>query len=95
MKDYYNILGVDRNSSADEIKKSYRKLSKQYHPDVNPEGADKFKEIAEAYDVLSNPNKKEKYDNPASDMFGGSSFDEMLKNMGFNRNPFGGGQRKP
>ena len=82
-KDFYNILGVDRNASADEIKKAYRKLSKQYHPDVNPEGVDKFKEIAEAYDVLSNPDKKAKYDNPASGMFGGSfdmnEFAEMFE----------------
>lgn len=71
MKDYYNILGVNRNSSADEIKKAYRKLSKQFHPDVNPEGGDKFKEIAEAYDVLSDPNKKQQYDNP--NPFGGGN----------------------
>lgn len=70
-KDYYSILGVSRDSSPDEIKKAYRKLSKQYHPDVNPEGADKFKEIAEAYDTLSDPNKKQQYDNPSP--FGGGS----------------------
>ena len=95
MKDYYGILGVDKNASADEIKKSYRKLSKQYHPDVNPEGAERFKEIAEAYDTLSNPDKKQKYDNPVSNMFGGdASIEDLLKHMGFNRNPFGG-QRRP
>ena len=96
MKDYYGILGVDKNASADEIKKAYRKLSKQYHPDVNPEGAERFKEISEAYDTLSNPDKKQKYDNPMSNMFGGgdASIEDLLKHMGFNRNPFGG-QRRP
>jgi molecular chaperone DnaJ len=95
MKDYYGILGVSKESSADEIKKAYRKLSKQFHPDVNPEGAERFKEIAEAYDVLSNPDKKQKYDNPASNMFGGdASIEDLLRHMGFNRNPFGG-QRRP
>ena len=69
MKDYYNILGVTRESSKDDIKKAYRKLSKQYHPDVNPDGGDKFKEIAEAYDVLSDDNKRKQYDNP--NPFGG------------------------
>jgi curved DNA-binding protein CbpA len=64
MKDYYGILGVDKNASPDEIKKAYRKLSKQFHPDVNPEGAERFKEIAEAYDTLGNSDKKQKYDNP-------------------------------
>ena len=95
MKDYYGILGVSKETSADEIKKAYRKLSKQFHPDVNPEGAERFKEIAEAYDVLSNPDKKQKYDNPASNMFGGdASIEDLLRHMGFNRNPFGG-QRRP
>ena len=96
MKDYYGILGVDKNTSADEIKKAYRKLSKQYHPDVNPEGDERFKEISEAYDTLSNPDKKQKYDNPMSNMFGGgdASIEDLLKHMGFNRNPFGG-QRRP
>ena len=64
MKDYYKILGVDKKSTKDEIKKSYRKLSKKYHPDVNPEGDEKFKEIVEAYEVLSDDNKRRQYDNP-------------------------------
>jgi molecular chaperone DnaJ len=98
MKDYYGILGVDKNASPDEIKKAYRKLSKQFHPDVNPEGAERFKEIAEAYSVLSDADKKQKYDNPS--MFGGGgpggmNFEDFLSQMGFNGNPFGGQQRKP
>ena len=63
-RDYYDILGVKKNASADEIKRSYRKLARQYHPDVNKQpGADeKFKEINEAYQVLSDPNKRSQYD---------------------------------
>lgn len=63
-RDYYEVLGVSKGASKDEIKKAYRKLSKQYHPDINkePDAADKFKEIAEAYEVLSDDQKKSHYD---------------------------------
>ena len=64
-RDYYDILGVSKGSSADEIKKAYRKLAIKYHPDKNPNdksAEEKFKEAAEAYEVLSNPEKKQRYD---------------------------------
>ncbi len=64
-RDYYEVLGVDKSASADEIKKAYRKMAIKYHPDKNPgdtEAEEKFKEAAEAYDVLSNPEKKQRYD---------------------------------
>src|SRR5258706_240809 len=63
-KDYYSILGVERGASADDIKKAYRKLAHKYHPDVSkdPQGEEKFKEVAEAYETLKNPEKRAAYD---------------------------------
>lgn len=81
-KDYYKILGVDRNATSEEVKKAYRKMAMKYHPDKNNGDIDsetKFKEAAEAYDVLSNPEKKSNYDR-----FGTAD-----------ANPFGGGGGNP
>lgn len=84
-RDYYEVLGVAKNASADEIKKAYRKKAIQYHPDKNPgdkEAEDKFKEAAEAYEVLSNPDKRARYD-----QFGHAGMSGAAGNGG----PFGGG----
>ena len=82
-KDYYQILGLTKSSSADDIKKAYRKLAMQYHPDRNKtkEGEAKFKEVTKAYEVLSNPQKKQQYD-----QFGHAAFEQ-----GAGQGPFGGG----
>jgi molecular chaperone DnaJ len=77
--DYYKVLGVDRKASQDDIKKAYRKLARQYHPDTNKAAGaeERFKEVSEAYDVLGDPEKRKKYDRGGS-VFGGAG-------------PFGGG----
>lgn len=85
-RDYYEVLGVSKGASADEIKKAYRKLALQYHPDKNPGDAaaeEKFKEAAEAYEVLSDANKKARYDQFGHAGMGGAG--------GFGGGGFGGG----
>ncbi len=89
--DYYNILGVNRNSSPDEIKKAYRKLALKYHPDRtggDPESEKKFKEIVEAYEVLSNPEKKSKFDNPNPFSGFGTGFNPFDPFSGFRGSNF-------
>ncbi len=80
-KDYYEVLGVDKDASEADLKKAFRKLARQYHPDVNPgdqEAEAKFKEVSEAYEVLSDPQKKAQYD-----QFGHAAFGNGAGEAGF------------
>ncbi|TGE21223.1 J domain-containing protein [Hymenobacter aquaticus] len=86
-KDYYKILGVDKNATTDQIKKAYRKLARQHHPDVNPNNADaeqKFKEVNEANEVLSDEEKRRKYDQLGADW-------QRYQQAGAGRGSAGGG----
>lgn len=99
-RDYYEVLGVARNADADTIKKAYRKLALQYHPDKNPgnkEAEEKFKEAAEAYDVLSNEEKRRKYDQfghaglgNGGGFSGGMSMEDIFSQFGDIFGSFGG-----
>jgi curved DNA-binding protein len=109
-KDYYELLGVPRDATADQLKKAYRKLAKQWHPDRNPgdkgSAETKFKEISEAYAVLSDKDKRAKYDRfghdkfhqtySNEDIFSGANFQDILRDMGIGgdifSNLFGGGR---
>ncbi|CAI2718316.1 DnaJ C-terminal domain-containing protein [Nitrospina watsonii] len=105
MKSYYDKLGVARTASHDEIKKAYRKLALKYHPDRNkndPEAENRFKELSEAYAVLSDKDKRKKYDSYGAegfhkrysqeDIFRDFDLDDILRNFGFSGSPgFGGG----
>ena len=77
-RDYYEVLGVSKDASKDEIKRAYRKMAKKYHPDVNkaPDAAEKFKEVNEAYEILSDENKKAAYDR-----YGHAAFEQVLEDL--------------
>lgn len=87
MKDYYKILEVEENASDDDIKKSYRTLSKKYHPDVNPDGSEKFKEIAEAYEILGDKTKRVQYDTSKTNPYAGTAFQDIFSSMFNQQNP--------
>ena len=86
-KDYYEILGIGKTASAEDIKKAYRKLAHQYHPDKGKGNEEKFKEVNEAYQVLGNSEKRSQYDQY------GQTFEEARASGGGfgGQNPFGGG----
>ena len=98
-RDYYEVLGVDRNATEEEIKRAYRKLARKYHPDVNkddPDAEEKFKEINEAYSVLSDPKTRAQYDQfghegPTGQGFGGFDFMVLVVLMIYSDMFFGGG----
>lgn len=110
-RDYYEVLGVDRNATESQIKKAYRRLALQYHPDRNPDNKsaeERFKEINEAYAVLSDTEKRKQYDMfghagfherfSQEDIFRGFDIGDMFKDFGFTTNDFfgrifGGGRR--
>jgi len=83
-KSLYETLGLSDNASESEIKKAYRKLARQYHPDVNkdPKAEEKFKEINAAYEVLSDKDKKAQYDMHGDNMFGGQNFHDFTRSQG-------------
>ena len=97
-RDYYEVLGVPRNASEDELKKAYRKLARQHHPDANPDDPTaeaKFKEIAEAYSVLSDPQRRQSYDRFGTAGVGGMNFDpfDIFSSFFGGSDPFGFGRR--
>src|ERR1700688_3641060 len=100
--DYYELLGVARKATAKDIRTAFRKLARKYHPDLNPgdkSAEEKFKQLQEAYDVLSDSKKRQMYDqhgfysdnfNPGSATAGGGSDDDAAVNFGFGGFDFGG-----
>ena len=90
-KDYYEVLGVSRDADADEIRRTYRKLARQYHPDINhdSDAEERFKEVGEAYEVLSDPQKRERYDRLGDPRSAGaegpdiSDFEDLFERGGF------------
>ena len=84
-RDYYEVLGVDKNADEKTIKKAYRKLARQYHPDVcdEPDAEDKFKEVSEAYAVLSDDEKRQRYDQYGHAGMDGFTAEDFYQNVNF------------
>src|SRR5512137_1438670 len=85
-RDYYEILGVEKSASAEEVKKAYRKLAVKYHPDKNPgdkAAEERFKELGEAYEALSDPQRRAAYD-----QYGHAAFDPRMRTGGGFHDPF-------
>src|SRR3954469_17707305 len=95
--DYYKILGVDKNASTDDIKKAYRKLARKYHPDLNPDNKEAhrtFQQINEANEVLTDPEKRKKYDQYGENWKHGDEFEKARQSQSYStsqqENPFSG-----
>jgi DnaJ-class molecular chaperone len=96
-RDYYKILGVERNASEADIKSAFRKLARKHHPDVNPNNKDaerKFKEINEAYQVIGDPEKRKKYDELGADWERGTSQEDMMRRYAEQQAARGAGTRQ-